>query len=190
LHWCLETYNYDGKAALLLEIVMRKIEALLALGLTLVLTSPVLAADGDSAAKADAPAKTDAAADATASDSKDGATTAGPAKKKHEHGQGHGHPHVAHASHHGVPGKRQVMGLADLTDKQKSDIGAIYDGKKGQFADLRKQMQALEADEWQQIKGILTPAQVAALGAKTPLTSVHAVEHAAPAPAKDAAPAQ
>ena len=132
---------------------MRKSYAIVALGLIVVSSWPVLADDSAKTTKTSAPA----AADDSSTKGSNG-TAVGPAKWKHK-GRGRSSKATGH-------GKRQVMALTDLTDKQKSQIQAIYASKKDQFVDLRKQMNALEADEWQQIQGILTPAQIQLLDGK------------------------
>ena len=117
---------------------MRKIEALLALALLVVSTAPAFAEDQGQSVGA--------------------AGDAGVGKRKHQ-----GNHHGGRGRAAKPPGKRQVMGLSDLTDKQKSQLEAIYDAKKPQFANLRKQMEDLEAGEWQDVQGVLTPAQVQTL---------------------------
>jgi Spy/CpxP family protein refolding chaperone len=140
---------------------MRKIEAIVALGLIVASAMPALADDSvKGAAKTAAPAASQSASNST--DDSTGAPAAAGKGKHGKHEKGEGKRHTAGRG----PGKRQVMALPDLTDKQKTQIQAIYDSKKDQFADLRKQMNALEADEWQQVQPILTPAQIDSLGGK------------------------
>jgi Spy/CpxP family protein refolding chaperone len=137
---------------------MRKFEATLGLALAFTLVSGLagmqtVLADNSSKAAKSAPA--DSQGDSTA----DSGAAPGAGKKKHGKG-GHGH-------HGPVPNMNQVMGLSDLTDKQKTQLQAIYDAKKPQFVELTKQIKALKADEWQEVQGVLTPAQIGALGGKS-----------------------
>jgi Spy/CpxP family protein refolding chaperone len=136
---------------------MGKIEAIVTLAFIVVSTMPALADDFAKAVKTAAPV----AGEDTGSKPSD-APPATSGKKRHEHERGQN----AHASKGHPHGKRQVMTLPDLTDKQKSQLQAIYDSKKAQFQDLRKQMNALEADEWQQVQGVLTPEQIDKLDGK------------------------
>jgi hypothetical protein len=144
-----------------LENVMRKLESLVALGLIVVSTMPALADDTDKAGNSGASA-------AAGNGSDTGSTTAGAGKGHKRHGGGGGGG--GGGGHHrggAVPGMRQVNALPDLTDKQKSQLSTIYQANKPKFNDLRKQMEALKADEWQQVQGVLTPAQVQSLGGKS-----------------------
>jgi Spy/CpxP family protein refolding chaperone len=136
---------------------MRKFNAVCTLALVIVVsTMPALADDNAKSVKTAAP--TAAPTPAAAQDQGGDGAPAGRGKRKHEGGGHHGKGRM--------PGKLQVMALSDLTDKQKSQLQTIYDSKKAEFADLRKQMHALEADQWQQVQGVLTPAQIESLGGK------------------------
>ncbi len=98
----------------------------------------------------------------------------------------HGHEHV--------PGKKAVLELSSLTDKQRAPINAIYDDNKVKWDDIRKQMKDLTEAEWAKVKPLLTADQI------TELESQHGGHHggghhgkkdagAAPATAPSAAPA-
>jgi len=60
-------------------------------------------------------------------------------------------------------GKRVVLELSSLTDKQKQQINAVYDGNKAQSDALQKQMRALHESEWSKVKAFLTPEQITEL---------------------------
>ena len=75
-----------------------------------------------------------------------------PVEKGGKHG---GHDHIA--------GRKAVLGITSLTDKQKEQINAVYDANKAKYDDIEKQRRELMKDEWTKIKPVLTADQLTEL---------------------------
>jgi hypothetical protein len=70
-----------------------------------------------------------------------------------------------HHSHPGypkewVPSRRDITQLGSLTDKQKSDIAAIYSDSAPQYAAIELEYHDLRQKIWDKVQNVLTPAQV------------------------------
>jgi Spy/CpxP family protein refolding chaperone len=70
-----------------------------------------------------------------------------------------------HQAHETIAGKKTVMSLSSLTDKQKQQIGAVYAENKEQYASLTKQLRTMRETEWSKIKLLLTADQLKELQA-------------------------
>jgi len=71
-----------------------------------------------------------------------------------------------------IPSKRIIMGVNGLTDKQKSDIQAIYDNSTARFAALDLEYHDLRKQNWEKIQNILTKDQM-----DTVMTDQHNLTH-------------
>jgi hypothetical protein len=70
------------------------------------------------------------------------------------------HPHYPHDW---IPGRGEIMGVSGITDKQRTDIRAIYDDSGPRFAALDLEYHDLRKQNWEKIQKVLTPDQVNAV---------------------------